>query len=115
MFNRILFLLLGICLSLYGFFMITQRGYYSSKFEFYFDFGPYHYIFGITVAIIGVLFVYTSLTKKSKDLEDKFVICPECKTPVNQRDVPNGRCPKCEVKVEDLEAFYERHPELKTR
>ncbi len=115
MFNRILFLLLGICLVLYGLFVIIQRGYYSSKFEFYFDFGPYHYIFGIIVTIIGILLVYTSLRKKTKDFEEKFVICPKCKTPFNQKDVPKGQCPKCDVELEDLEEFYERDTELKVR
>jgi hypothetical protein len=111
MFNRIMFLLLGVCLALYGFFTIIQRGYYSSRFEFYFDFGPYHYIFGIFVAVVGVFFVYTSLTSKKK----KFLICPECKKSFNPKDVPNSYCPKCSIGLEDLDGFYDRHPELKEK
>ena len=90
-----------------------KRGYYSSKFDFYFDFGPYHYVLGIIITIVGVLFVYTSLTKKAKEFEDKFLICPKCNTPFNERDVPDGRCAKCKVDLEDIEEFYDRHPELK--
>ncbi|RLE48739.1 MAG: hypothetical protein DRJ18_01370 [Candidatus Methanomethylicota archaeon] len=112
MVNRILSLLLGISLILYGFFTIIQRAYYSSKFDFYFDFGPYHYLFGIFITIIGALFVYIFLTRKAKDFEDKFLVCPQCKTLFDKKDVPNGRCPHCEVALEDLERFYESHPEL---
>lgn len=115
MFNKLIFLLLGISLILYGSLTIMKRGYYSSKFGFYFDFGPYHYVLGIIITIVGIFFVYTSLTKKAKEFEAKFLICPKCKAPFNQKEVPDGRCPECEVKLEDLDGFYERHPELKAK
>ena len=113
MFNRILFLLLGICLALYGFFTIIQRGYYSTRFEFYFDFGPYHYIFGILIAAVGAFFVYTSLTGMNKNLEEKFLICPKCEESFIQKDVPNSHCPKCNIGLEKLDEFYDRQAELK--
>jgi hypothetical protein len=115
MFNRILFLLLGVCLSFFGFFTIIQRGYFSSRFEFYFDFGRYHYVFGVLITVVGIFFIYTSLTSKSKHLEDKYLICPKCKDSYNQKDVPNSRCPNCAVELEDLEGFYDRHPEPKEK
>ena len=114
MFNKILFLLLGSSLTLYGTLTIIQRGYYSSRFKFYIDFGRYHYLFGILIAVVGIFFMYTSLIRKNKHAKEKYLICPQCKVSFKQKkDVKNPRCPHCSVDLEDLEGFYDRHPELK--
>lgn len=42
---------------------------------------------------------------------DSTVICPRCKTAFNNRRM--SRCPHCDVDLEPLEGFYDRHPELK--
>ena len=112
--QKILSLLLGTSLILYGIFTIIQRGYYSSKFDFYFDFGPYHYLLGAFITIVGVLFVYTSLRTKAKAFEDDILICPKCEASFNRKDITDQNCPQCNVKLEELEGFYERHPALKT-
>ena len=115
MFNRILFLLLGVCLGLYGFFTSIQRGYYSSRFGFYVDFGRYHYLFGILIMLVGIFVIYTTLSSKRKYLKEKYLICPKCKDSFSQKDVSNSLCPNCTVELEDLEGFYDRHPELKEK
>lgn len=115
MFNKILFLLFGVCLVSYGLFTIIQRGYYSSRFKFYIDFGSYHSIFGIIIVVFGIFFIYTSLTSKKKHAKEKYLICPKCKESFNQKDAINHLCPTCAVKLEDLEGFYDRHPEMKQK
>ena len=108
-------LILGLSCLVFGIFTILESGYYSSKYSRFIDFGDYHVVFGTFITIIGLLFIYTVLRNKARKFEDNFVICPKCRTPFKQNEVPDGRCPKCEVELEDLEGFYQRHPELKVR
>ena len=115
MFNTILFFLLGACLALYGILTVIQRGYYSSRFKFYIDFGRYHYLFGILIMLVGIFVIYTTLSSKRKYLKEKYLICPKCKDSFSQKDVSNSLCPNCTVELEDLEGFYDRHPELKEK
>ena len=72
---------------------------------------------GVIVALFGVaLIVFAIFRKSTPDKEeDKFLICPKCKTPFNQKDLTDSRCPECKAELEDLEGFYERHPELKIK
>ena len=41
------------------------------------------------------------------------LICPECGRPYNTDDVPDRKCPTCNVLLEHLEGFFERHPEFR--
>lgn len=113
--NRLVVTLTGLVTAIFGLSIITGPTFYDRLYGRYWDFTDVRVPFGGALILMGILFVWSALRKKAKDFGDKFMICPECKTPFNKTDVPNGRCPKCEVKVEDLEAFYERHPELKAR
>jgi hypothetical protein len=61
MFYKLMRLLLGIALVIFGFLRIIHRGYYSSRFDYYFDFGKYHYLFGIAIVAVGVLLIYYSM------------------------------------------------------
>lgn len=42
----------------------------------------------------------------------KYQICSKCGETYLLSDLKNLECPKCKVKVEDLEGFYRRHPEF---
>ncbi len=44
--------------------------------------------------------------------EPETVICLQCQTPFIFTKVKNFQCPKCNGVLENLEGFYERHPEL---
>ena len=112
--NRILYLLLGIVLAASGYGIIVQPRWHSSKFDYYFDFTGIHIPFGSAIIVIGIIFIWLALRKKAKDYEDKVLICPKCKEPFNKKDVPGERCPRCNVNLEEIEGFYDRHPELKT-
>lgn len=80
----------------------------------YFD-GIERYAFGILFLVIGIaLFAYGTL-KKERLVSDgeKIVACPRCGQAYREQDVIDGKCPSCNVRLEDIRGFYERHPELK--
>jgi cytochrome b561 len=64
--DRVIALGVGICCVLIGFFAILQRSYYSSQYDRYIDLGQYHYIIGILILIIGLLFIHTDLRKRKR-------------------------------------------------
>ena len=113
--NRIIFVLLGIVWAVFGFSIIIGPRFYSSKYDYVFDFSEIKWPFGGFLILLGCFFVWAALRKKAKDFEDKFLICPKCRSPFNWKEVPDGRCPECKGELEDLEGFYERHPELKSK
>ena len=113
--NRFVVILTGLVTAIFGLSIITGPRFYDRLYGRYWDFTEVRIPFGGALIVIGIIFVWSALKKNPKDFEDKFLICPECKTPFNQKDVPDGRCSKCEVELEDLEGYYERHPELKAR
>ena len=40
----------------------------------------------------------------------EYVICKNCETPQDSKDLINGRCAKCSCIVVKLEGYYDRHP-----
>jgi hypothetical protein len=109
--NRIFAFITGSWIAIIGFFLAIGRevSFRGTKLEF----GEANVVVGSIFMMFGIAILVIALRTKAKDFEDKSVICPKCKTPFDQKDVPDGRCPKCEVELEDLEGFYKRHPELK--
>ena len=113
MFYKVMYILLGSIMVIFGFLRIIHRGYYSSRFDYYFDFGPQHYLLGIIIVFVGILLVLYGLRKSARRFEGDFSICPRCSKPFHQKDVPGKKCPDCDVDLENLEGFYDRHPEAK--
>ena len=52
---------------------------------------------------------------KKAEEKEKIVICPECLKPQYLGDNKAQKCRDCKTDLEDLDGFYERHPELKER
>lgn len=100
-------------ISIVGSKIIVKPKIYSIKYSHWFDFTGYNIFFGGFLILIGFLILWSALRKKAKDFEEKLLICPKCKTSFNQKDITDGQCPRCEVQLEDLKGFYERHPEFK--
>jgi len=62
--------------------------------------------------LVGLFMLYGSLRKGQRDHEEVF-ICPTCETALPFAEVQDEICPTCKVKMEPLDGFYDRHPELK--
>jgi hypothetical protein len=78
-------------------------------------------ILGPIFIVIGVFsFIYALVFKKSLippdnrfgDASPAFM-CPNCRQPAFGNDFPDMECPNCHIQVEEVEGFYDRHPELR--
>ncbi len=53
----------------------------------------------------------TAEQEKTNDM--RVFICPQCETASSFAEVRNKMCPQCNIKMEPLDGFYDRHPEMK--
>ena len=105
----------GLCLILMGVFVRLDPSPSMYGFAVPNETGTF-FIFAGIFYIIYVLFNAKRIItdkKNAKKLE-KIVMCPNCRKPVFVKDIPNGKCQKCDIELEDVEGFYERHPEPRT-
>lgn len=81
-------------------------------------------IYGIASAALclWIMAGYNSLRSATKikrgeysdqDEAPEFAICTNCGEPQHSKDLLVGHCRKCTGNVEDIEGYYDRHPELK--
>jgi len=113
LFNKIAFLIFGVFLTWLGFEVIRKGGFVI--YGHYVSFADYRVISGSVVIAFGILFIWFALTRKAQDFKGKFLVCPKCKDSFKQKDVSDSRCPDCAVELEDLEGFYDRHPEMREK
>ncbi len=101
----------GIVFTIFGCMVIIKPIFYDHVYGLYLDFTKTKWPFGGSLIIIGILLIWSALNKKAKSFEGEFLICPKCETTFNRREIIDQNCPQCNVKLEDLEGFYDRHPE----
>lgn len=82
------------------------------------SYGEKRYIVGLAHILIGIGFFiwgYRGRAKGESLLEDDGIVlmCPECGEAYYSVDVKNDMCPTCNVDLEPVEGFYNRHPEFK--
>ena len=109
-------ILLGVLIILFGILI-------------YFDTSPSIYGFSVPKSLGGLLIIlglfwlfYVLFNKnklitnwkKAKEAESIW-ICPQCLKPEYRRDNPDLNCSVCHSNLENLDGFYERHPELKEK
>ena len=58
--------------------------------------------------ITGIYFFYKFFITKYKKIKKEYSICPKCEESYNYSDLKDGMCPKCNIKTENLEGFYEK-------
>jgi hypothetical protein len=64
--------------------------------------------FGLFFMVIG----YKQVTKK-RPPEVKYFKCPGCGHVCFAHEAPDCKCPKCSGAVENLDGFFDRHPEFR--
>jgi len=63
------------------------------------------------MSCLGVVVVISSFRKRTVEEEMGVLICPRCRKPYNKKDLQSTDCPECKVPLEQVEGFYDRHPE----
>lgn len=76
------------------------------------DIRPFQIPVAISSTGIGLYLFWASFTSKRYDGND-VLMCPRCNGSFERKNVQENKCPKCDVDLEPLEGFYERHPEMK--
>ncbi len=115
--NRLVLILAGWICFLSGILTpLTGGGKYKG-------FKVYDFVGYIQLFIGAIVLIYLWKTRESVSLnsdesnEPEDMICPKCQTGYLAEDLPeNFRkdiCSECGAKLELLDGFYERHPELK--
>ncbi len=114
--NKIFGYLFGVTLFLSGLGVFFYPKFYDRRHGYLLDFTDIRIPFSFTLMILGIFFIITAIKNKSKFSKEKFLICHECKKSFYETDAKekfNNLCPVCNVELEELEGFYQRHPELK--
>ena len=70
---------------------------------------------GILLIIFGIFLSITVIRKSKWKSVSDYLICKKCLTTYIRSEIKKNSCPKCEVSLYELDGFYERHPELKSR
>jgi hypothetical protein len=70
-FGRFINTLLGLFLIIFGFIAISERQFWSSKYQSNIDLGPFHVYYGIGVTIIGSAYLIATWRKRKPDPKDK--------------------------------------------
>ena len=66
----------------------------------------------IASIFIGFLIVVSVIVSRLPSHIIRYWICPKCEKPTRQAGDNEHLCSVCNVPLERLDGFYERHPEL---
>ncbi|WP_320173585.1 hypothetical protein [Maridesulfovibrio sp.] len=110
--ERLIFLVVGLSIILYARpwnpqATVFYRGIRSSAPDRWFEVGV-----GLCIILGGLLYEFP------EKYHEQGTICPKCQTPFGVeygRAPKRGKCPDCNVELEPIDGFYDRHPELKNK
>ena len=112
---------MGAVWGLLGILIIINPSFYSSYLNREVDFTGIKWPFGGGLVILSCFFIWSSFRKKAIEADrkardaKKVLICPKCVIPSYKKDCLDMKCPSCGEALEELDGFYERHPELKEK
>jgi len=110
--KKFAFIFAGLILVGYGIKIILVPKFFNSKYGMYHDFSAIKWPLGSGLIIAGVVaFVLAYMKAEVSGLW----MCKSCIKPFSRNNAPDLICPICNDKLEELEGFYERHPELKDK
>jgi len=119
MYDRTGSIFLGIVLIMMGIGVILFPERYDILSGVHLDYSRMRWPLGVLSIVIGMLFIRHYFSKKAKQLEEiaedkkAILMCEKCLKPYYKKDVENLLCPKCTHPLENIDGFYNRHPELK--
>jgi hypothetical protein len=103
--------LLGSLSILLGISIFIDPTYYDTKHRMFIDHTYTRYLLCPLLICVGLYSIYKALT--TKELQ---VICPKCQTVSKiYTSLSLSKCLKCNVELEELKDFYDKHPDLKDK
>lgn len=63
------------------------------------------------IILIILLITYTIYLIRLNSKIPEFTKCPKCKNSYNFTDIKNGKCPKCNVEIIEVEKYYKQFPD----
>lgn len=109
------YILIGISLIVFGIGILYDPIFLDTKHDFIHDFTGVKWPFGLFLTLMGLAFLYVSLRKKSGSSASGYLICYHCRNPIEKKSITENQCPSCGADLEELDGFYDRHPELKEK
>lgn len=112
--NRILAVLAGLGSLFLGHTVITERGFYGYTYGRYFEFGRLSWFYGGVLILSGLALIWVGIRPRNKDSrKSSTMVCPKCESPYDVRKHRATTCDTCNVSLEPVEGFYDRHPEVR--
>jgi hypothetical protein len=102
---------LSVICIIFGIVILIKPAFYSTQFEYFFDFSKIKWPLGIFFILFGAIMLWLTVKKEGK--ETRYLICLKCKKIFDVLEFRQDECPQCKVQLESLNGFYEKHPELK--
>ena len=106
----------GIIFILAGISTLVTPVRYDSKYAMTFDFTRIKYPLSFGIMAVGAFCIFIGWRSKTNDkYKAEYWICPQCEKMYWLTGKDKHVCPECEMPLEKLKGFYERHPELKKK
>ena len=112
--NRILSVFAGVLLAFLGWTVLLKGGFYWYTYGRYFEFGRFRWLIGGLLMLSSLVLTWTGIRPRGRySRRSSTVVCPKCEKPYDARERQMTICAGCKVRLEPIEGFYDRHPELK--
>lgn len=79
---------------------------------FQYDMGAFRWPFAICALLAGGGGMLLGVFGKRR-ADGGTLMCPVCEKAFEEAGPGSAKCPRCDVELEPLHGFYDRHPELK--
>lgn len=93
-----------------GILFMIDPVYYNYMLGYQWDLSTVKWPLCICLFLIGILWFYSFIKHKKFN---EFLICPKCLKTYYKYVVVDTKCLDCGAEVEEIDGFFERHPELK--
>ena len=107
MYNKYILFIFGIACLVNGIDTIINPIWQSSKFQYTIDMTPIKWFYGVFSIMLGIISIYSQYSK-SKNKTPEYSICPKCKESYIYYKLKDGLCPKCNIKTENLDGYYDK-------
>ena len=111
MFFRILYIIAGLLILYVGIDVMRKEDLFY--YGYHVHLGKAALPVAIAIIIFGLGILFIAIGKSFSYNGEKYLVCPKCHQEYGTKDVVNSNCPECKCELEDLDGFYDRHPELK--